>query len=141
MKMRAADWAKIRHFTQAEFTATGAKPEEVEFEALSMLDKFRELLGCGVYLHENGVTTGEHSSPGHAAGRAFDCYLKDKRNFRAVLGAAVKAGFTAIGVYWNGHAYSFHLEHDPDGIRLWTGKRNTKTGGWDYGQLLVDPAA
>lgn len=139
MKMKPADWKRIRHFTPAEIAATGARPEDVDQTALLMLDEFRELLGVGVHLFKNGVTTGQHSSPGHPAGRAFDCYLKAKVDFRRVLGAAVKAGFTAIGVYWNGAAYSFHLEWDPKGIRLWTGRKNAK-GGWIYGTLLTDPA-
>lgn len=141
MKMKTSDWPKVRHFTAAEIAATGADPKDVDYEAMLMLDRFRGILGCGVYLFAGGVTTGSHKSKGHKEGRAFDCYLKEKRNFKAVLGAAVKAGFTAIGVYWNGTAYSFHLERDPDQVRLWTGKKKKPGDAWTYGQLLLDPAA
>ena len=85
------------------------------------------------------MTTGNHKSPGHKAGKAYDVRVPKSTSYD-VFKMAIKAGFKKIGVYWNGKTYSYHLE-DSDDVAFWTGKKPAPgVGEWAFGQLISNPA-
>lgn len=127
-----------KRFTKAEIEKTGAKLADVNFEAFKKMVKFRELIKTEVYFVHNGITTGNHKSPGHPAGKAYDVRVP-KASFYDVFRAAIEAGFTKIGVYWNGAAYSYHLE-DSEKAAFWMGTKSAPgVGPWKFDQLIMDP--
>lgn len=143
--MKPEDLSRCLYFTSQEIEATGASLQDVQIETILALDKFRFSIGRKVLLAFNGLTTGNHSSHEHKLGLAVDVYLdKSEGNVdnwamtRAYVFEAIKAGFTGIGVYWNGVQYSFHF--DLGAIRLWAGVKSApgKTN-WSYKTLLIDP--
>lgn len=137
------DW-NIRHFTPEEIEATGADLKKVQVVLVAAMDRFREILGRPFKLIKDGMTTGHHKAPEHAAGLAVDGFVPgldgvaDPITAEDVLKAALKAGFHGIGVYWNGGIYSFHFDLRPD-FSFWTGTKSPSVPGWNYGKLINDP--
>lgn len=126
--------------TADEIRSTGSNVEDVDADAFKSVCLLRKELNSPVYFLKNGITTGNHKSKGHPAGKAFDIRVP-RLPFYTVFKAAIDAGFNKIGVYWNGKAYSYHLEAAPYPA-FWMG---TKEGvgpkyPWKFGKLISDPA-
>jgi len=132
------DFKRLRHFTPAEVTRTGARIKDVQFRTMFVADRFRHFLGCPVKLIKNGLTTGKHRDPAHPRGEAVDCYPTAKITHYAAYKAALRAGARAIGIYWNGRIYSYHLGLGP-AWKSWAAVKSAKNA-WVYSCLIVDPA-
>lgn len=109
--MDIEDFRNIQFFRPKEIEATGAKLEDVDTVLIKRLDKLRNLLGLRIDLIKNGMTTGRHVSEGHKLGRAADVFIPTKNPYK-VFKTALLCDLTRIGIYWNGEAYSFHLERE-----------------------------
>lgn len=138
--MKLEDFEHIEYYTPDEITATGAKLEDVQLETIQAADRFRALVGKRVHPLFNGITTGNHKSKEHEDGLAIDVWVEGHPSPYFVFKRALDAGFTRIGVYWNGVAYSFHLalgaKHG-----FWTAyKSDPDVKQWTYGRIIVDPA-
>ena len=134
------DFLKLatKKFTKAEIEATGAKIEDINQMAFLKLIEFRESINCSVHLIFNGITTGNHKSPGHPSGRAFDIRVPNANSYD-VFKVAIDAGFKKIGIYWNGNEYSYHLE-DSKKSSFWSGKKDSPgVGSWKFSPLIVNP--
>lgn len=125
-------------FSKKEIEDTGAKLEDVDFESFKMICQIRKDINSPIYFLFNGLTTGNHKSLGHPAGKAFDIRVP-RKNFYEVFKRAIDAGFKKIGVYWNGTAYSYHIENSATSA-FWMGtKKAPGKGSWKFGQLILDP--
>jgi hypothetical protein len=136
--MRESDFEKygINHFTGEEIEETGADLKDINVDLIIALDLFRSILGYPVYLLENGMTTGSHSSWTHPAGMAVDGRTKGKLGVDRIIKAALQAGFKGIGVYWNGQCTSFHLDIRPN-YAFWAGhKKEPGVGDWTFTSLF-----
>jgi len=132
----------LNWFSEAEVAGTGANVLGVDFHLMLKYDKWRSNLNTRVDLLHNGLNSGDHSSEWHPKGMAGDSCTPDKEiSPQEAFKAALKAGFFGIGIYWNGHAYSYHLDIGR-GYRLWIAKRIIKDDGsksWQYHSLISDP--
>jgi len=135
--MTPENFLMLNYFTQSEVESTGANIKDVKFELMFRLDAFRRDLGAPVYLLNNGLTTGKHSSPEHPNGEAADVCTGAIMPVWTVYKCALKNQFRGFGVYWNGIAYSYHLDIGTE-YRQWTGIPDGK-GNWKFGTLIVDP--
>lgn len=137
MVMTPENFLILRYFTQSEVEGTSADIKDVKLELMYRLDSFRHDLGVPVYLLNNGLTTGKHSSPEHQKGEAADVCTGAIMPVWTVYKCALKNQFRGFGVYWNGIAYSYHLDIGSE-HRQWTGVPDGK-GNWKFGTLIVDP--
>lgn len=126
--------------TADEIRATGSNVEDVDYSAFDSVCQLRKELNSPIYFIKNGITTGNHKSPGHPAGKAFDIRVP-RLPMYAVFKAAIGSGFNKIGVYWNGKAYSYHLEVAPSPA-FWMGTKPEPgpKHGWKFNTLIKDPA-
>jgi hypothetical protein len=132
----------IHHFTAGEVEATGARISDVNFRLLLAYDTYRGILGVPVQFVKDGIITGEHAkNPGpHKDGIAGDsCFLKSTPAIETIFRAGLQSGFRGIGIYWNGKAYSVHLDLREQ-FAFWSATKK-KDGSWNYGKLLnlIDP--
>jgi hypothetical protein len=88
-------WQRIKWFTPAEF---GRDYNKVEFDLVVMLDRLRTLIGAPITIKGAFATTGHSKKSQHYLGRAADINIKGVSLLDA-FNAAVKIGFTGIGVY------------------------------------------
>ena len=126
--------------TADEIRSTGSNVADIDSGAFESMCKLRKDLDSPIYFIVNGMTTGRHKSKGHPEGKAMDVRIP-RLPFYTVFKAAIAAGFNKIGVYWNGKAYSYHLEVSPYPA-FWMG---TKSGvgpkyPWTFSKLIKDPA-
>ena len=128
----------ILDFTPGEVVRTGADLKDVRVLLFCALQEFRTKLNRRVHLIFNGLTTGNHSAEEHPNGLAVDFHLNagdgpvDSTTIRMVLLYAILTGFRGIGIYWNGQAYSFHLDlrEDPR-FAAWKGTKPAPgVGSW-----------
>ena len=123
-----------------EITATGAKLKDVRRGTIVRLNKFIELTERTVVLLHNGITTGKHASWTHKKGMSVDIAFRETDgdfNIRYMVILAAAAGFTQIGAYWNGTAYSMHLGWGI--IGQWQRYRHHGEPVWHQGALITDP--
>jgi len=135
-------WPKrVRHFTWQEVEATGAALSGVQARTIYLLDDWRHDIGRTVLLLFNGITTGQHASPYHPAGKAVDICFRETDGpvdiVRYVM-AALRCGFTGVGVYWNGTCYSMHLDWGAT-LRQWARWRSHGELDWHETGLVQDP--
>ncbi len=141
--MRIDDFKRylIRNFTPAEIEATGAALEDVRWETLQMLQAFRDSMKRAVILLPNGLTSGDHSSPQHPLGLAVDVGFREKDGKVPpvlIFKSALIAGAKGIGIYWNGFAYSVHLDLRNE-YAFWAGVKGHRQKAWNYRPLINDP--
>lgn len=141
--MEEKDFAEcdIKHFTKEEIERTGAKLADVKTELIIVLDDFRELAGRVVVLLPNGMTTGQHKAKEHPQGKAVDIGFRETDgavDMQAMFISALEAGFTGIGIYWNGIAYSMHLDMR-ESYSFWKGTKNHGDTAWRYLPLVHCP--
>ena len=137
MVMTPENFLILQWFTQSGVEETGAKIKDVKLELMFRLDSFRRDIDVPVYLLRNGLTTGKHASPEHPDGKAADICTGIVKPVWTVYKSALKNGFRGFGAYWNGKAYSYHLDIGTE-YRQWTGIPDEK-GNWKFGSLIVDP--
>lgn len=132
------DFEQIDFFTQSEIEATGADIADVQLEMLKGVDHVRRNIGRRMVPLKNGITTGNHKSPQHPLGRAFDFYLDERdgpvtqETLYTLFRCAVDAGFRGFGFYFNGAVWSFHIDMREE-LTMWTGRKKApKKGSWVY---------
>lgn len=131
----------LRYFSAAEVRAAGARVASVQRRLFVTLDRFRLELGRTVDLLYDGLTTGKHRSYTHEAGLAADICFRESEGVVNVRHAGILAlhvGFTGVGVYWNGAAYSMHLDLGWT-LRQWVRWRHHREVEWHESAFLVDP--
>jgi hypothetical protein len=134
--MTKSNFSMIKHFTEKEIKATGAEIADVDFFTIKKIDWVRMRCGLPITLPKNGITSGKHRSFYHKAGKAVDFYLIQEIHFRQVIKFMLEAGFTGIGLYWNGKIYSYHGDTGND-YRFWKAIKVKKE--WVYSELIADP--
>lgn len=120
------------------------------FTALQRFDSMIEVPANTVYERpwmplSNGMNSGGHKASWHPKGLAIDiAFLKADVEIYTMFKHVVDAGFKGIGVYWNGTAYSMHLDLRPHSaywsghkVLVWTGVTQEKK--WKYTSLFRDP--
>jgi len=140
--MLQTDMKNVRYFTVQEIERTGASLSSVAYDTIHRLDHFRYRMGRAVVLLHNGLTTGQHKSVYHPAGRAVDfCFREGDGPVNVVLvdQYLCEAGFAGIGVYHNGAAYSFHADTRAIPAR-WAAYRKHREPDWTFVRGFVDPA-
>lgn len=146
--MTSEDFLTLKHFVESEVTDTGASLDSVQLVLMQSLDAFRSGIGRRVHLLSGGMTTGTHSAPEHPQGLAADVHLDDRDGhvdhnvLYEVFRHAISAGFTGIGMYFNGHHWSFHLDLRSLNKRppsFWTGRpsHSVTSGRWKYDRMLI----
>jgi len=139
--MTTNDFKNIEFFTEKEITDSGSHISMVQFVVIHKLDNVRRILGQPISILFNGLTSGNHKDPAHPAGLAVDFEVSGNTDYYMVFKACLTAGFWAIGIYWNGQAYSYHAGHDAEGYRFWAAvKAEPGAPEWTYCPLIVDPA-
>lgn len=125
-------------FSIDDIRNTGAELDDLDLDAFNKLSAFTKIISSPVFFINNGISTGVHKSAGHSLGKAFDIRVP-RKNCYAVFKAAIEAGFKRIGIYWNGNAYTYHLEDSPT-ASFWSG-RKSRPGEcpWEFNQLINDP--
>ncbi len=141
--MNAKDFTDygIEKVTAADITGTGAALDSVNLFLILKVDEFAKRCPYPVVLLPNGLTTGIHRSTWHPRGLAVDlAFDVDPATVKIydLWKLAIECGFTGVGVYWNGTAYSMHLDLRPH-VAFWSG-RKAQRGRWNYGGVFQDPA-
>lgn len=140
--MKAKDFQdfKIEHIRPQDITATNAPLDSVNLYLVLDLNEFIGRAGVPVVLLGNGLTTGKHRATWHPRGLAVDVAFncsQDQVKIYDLWKLAIEVGFKGIGLYWNGRAYSMHLDKRPSPLALWGGTK--KDGQWDYFSVFQDP--
>lgn len=106
---------KFEFFTYDEVKRVSDDVSRVNPGSLARLDAARKLAGIPFHItsaHRSEATEYRHGRSGtsaHCSGRAFDILCRTSRDRYAIVSAAVKVGFTRIGI-----APSFiHLDDSP----------------------------
>lgn len=111
--MRISNWTMVKHFHKGE---AWGDPDKMQLGLMLELDRFREWLGRTIVIH-SGYRTDSHN---HITGYHADLHIEGLSAVEQFI-AAVRFGFTAIGVnpYWNNPG--LHLGADPDDVpkRIW----------------------
>lgn len=138
----------INCVTPEDVAKTGAKIADVSLILMLRLQAFSTLIPYKIVLLENGMTSGKHSSPLHLRGYAVDVAFNSEQSKIKIYDlwkAAIQAGFTGIGVYWNGVAYSMHLDVRKC-IAFWGARKNPlynpddpNSQYWIYTGIFLDP--
>jgi hypothetical protein len=139
--VKVEDFRDIEFFTPGEVVRTGAALDDVSANLIIHYDRFRRVLNRRVVFAPNGLTTGVHSSPLHPRGLAGDCHYVEMDgpiDARTIFEAALLSGFHGIGIYWNGIAYSTHLDLR-DEFAFWIGHKKHRETAWEYHSLINDP--
>lgn len=145
--MKVEDFSRygITNFTPQEIIATGARVEDVQLVTMQAIQRFRTAVRRSIFIPPGGLTSGDHVSKEHSLGLAIDVRFSPADGtvdnwalFRAYMYEGIKAGFSGVGIYWNGSMYSFHF--DFGAIRMWAGVKKTPGAGeWAYKTILNDP--
>ena len=125
----------VGRITEKELTSTGAQIKDIDYFSFQRLCEFRKLLNSPIHFIFNGITTGKHLSAGHPEGKAFDLFIPNIPPYKIIC-TAIDAGLKRIGVYFNGTAYSYHLENGK--CALWYGEKFT-ANDWEYSRLVKVP--
>jgi hypothetical protein len=117
----------LKYFTWSEFDSPdqpGSGEKNINIDALKKLIKAREIAGVPFKINSAYRTPGHNAKVGgkpnsaHTHGRAFDVSTRNV-NQETVVKAAIKAGFTRIGVYDT----FVHMDDDPT-LPQWAGWGN-----------------
>lgn len=115
---------KPKHFSEYEFQKVSCSIADLDPSSLKRLDAARERAGIPFIItsafrsKEHELERGRSGNSAHTRGRAFDIAASTDRERALIIDAAVKVGFTRIGI-----AHSFiHLDDDVHCLpspRLW----------------------
>ena len=139
--MITTGFAGICHITAQDVLNTGATLDSVNIRTIQAADAWITLMCRKVVLLHDGLTTGQHESPTHAMGLAVDVAFDDSEGMLDVSHAvmmAVSVGFRGVGVYWNGTAYSMHMDLGMT-FRQWAWWKHDAADAWTKDGLIVDP--
>jgi len=138
------------NFSHGEIKRSGGRLAGIDFRAFAKLQNFRFAIGRRVKFQKNGINSGNHNSPEHEAGKAFDIRF-DKRDgvvtfaeINRFVKEAIKVGFRGIGIYWNRTEYSLHLD-DGSTFDWWSAHKIKVRHGkayrykWAYMPFLNNP--
>jgi len=131
----------INNINRTMIERSGAILTDVNLMLILSLDKFCELIQRRICILANGLTTGKHSSTYHPRGLAVDIAFLEGNgaiNIYEIWKAAIEAGFKGIGIYYNGTAYSIHLDMRPR-LGLWSGWKRHGEKNWHYTGVFQDP--
>lgn len=141
MKARDLRDFRLRHVTARAVLDTGAPLDSVNLFLAIRADRFIGETGLPFVFMKNGLTTGIHRASWHPRGLAvdgaFDCD-QDRVRIYDVWKTAIECGFRGIGLYWNGTAYSLHLDLRPD-LSFWGGAKRDRNDAWEYFSVFRDP--
>jgi uncharacterized protein YcbK (DUF882 family) len=107
----------MRYFDLSEFDSPDlpGSGEEMKSSTLRMLDQARHIAGIP-FVITSGYRTPQHNArvggvrgSSHKSGYAVDIRVRGSKERFAIIDAAIKAGFTRIGVSQN----FIHLDNDP----------------------------
>lgn len=115
---------KPKHFSEHEFQKVSCSIADLDPSSLRRLDAARDVAGIPFIItsayrsKEHELAQGRSGNSAHTRGRAFDIACSTDRERAIIVRAAVKVGFTRIGI-----AHSFiHLDDDVHCLpspRLW----------------------
>ena len=132
---------KISNFSLNEIANTGANILDVNVFLFVTLQLFRVKLDRAIVLLYGGITTGVHSSFQHMNGTAVDITFREGEgeiNIGVLHNAAQEAGFSGFGAYWNGTAFSFHLDLGPS-VRSWLWWKRHREEQWHKESIYKNP--
>jgi hypothetical protein len=140
--MKIKDFADygIQKVTPEDITGTGAPLDSVNVFLILRAAEFVNRCGLPVVWLPNGLTTGHHQATWHPRGLAWDlAFNTDQRRVKMydLWKLAIEVGFKGIGIYWNGVAYSMHLDLRPS-LAMWGGSKIAGSE-WDYFSVFLDP--
>lgn len=130
------------HFSKNEILNTGARIDEIDAELMQRMENLRVMLNRRIYLMF--ITTGRHATYSyHYTGKAVDFYLNPEDGVidpSRLIEAALSCGFKGIGVYYNGTAYSFHVDIRFPYTNIWCAIPSTNPKEkWTYMPINKDP--
>lgn len=131
----------IDNFSRQEIEETGASINDVNLFLMQSMQSLRDDLGRVIVLLYGGLTTGHHASYQHPNGTACDFCLREGDgdiSISSIHYAVQRAGFKAFGVYWNGTAFSFHVDLGPN-IRSWLWWKRHRENKWKKETLYRNP--
>lgn len=115
---------KPKFFTEDEFQKVHCSIADIDPDALACLDYARKIAGIPFVItsayrsKEHELSKGRTGNSAHTRGRAFDIACTSDRDRALIVSAALKAGFTRIGI-----AKTFiHMDKDYDVLpspRIW----------------------
>lgn len=108
----------MKYFELSEFDSPDlpGSGEEMKSSTLRLLEKAREIAGVpfvvtsGYRTIEHNAKVGGVNSSSHTRGYAVDISCRNSTGRYAIVEAAIKVGFTRIGISKN----FIHLDNDPD---------------------------
>ena len=129
----------IVSFTPAEVRSVGSKVADLDLSLMVCAQKMRDELERRMKVLS--LTGGTHK-PGseHYQGRALDFTLYPEDGpvlISDVYKAALVANFTGVGIYWNGAAWSFHVDVRSH-FAFWSAVKNKRASNWSYLPLTLD---
>jgi len=127
--------------TSQNVIGTGAALADVSVFLIIRLQRYADLSGRRFVLLPNGLTSGQHSSSYHKRGMAADISWREANgslNIYQEWKGLIGAGFGGIGLYFNGTAYSAHVDLRPK-LAFWAGWKRHGENIWTMGGLFKDP--
>ena len=108
---------ETKHFKSEEFNQRGlpGSGDKMDMDFINLLEKCRELAGIPFHINsgyrspQSNKLVGGASESAHLKGMAADIKVQDGRQRFQIIEAAIKVGFTRIGV----NASFIHLDNDP----------------------------
>ena len=103
-----------KYFSEHEFQKVHCSMDDIDPSSLKRLDYAREYAGIPFIISsayrskEHELERGRTGASAHTRGRAFDIVCGDSRSRALIIAAAVKVGFTRIGI---GSSF-IHLDDD-----------------------------
>jgi hypothetical protein len=147
MKTRDLRDFELQHVRAQDILATGAPLDSVNLFLAIKVDRFIEATGLPFTFLKNGLTTGIHRASWHPRGLAVDGAFSIDQGLVKIYDVwkvAIECGFHGIGLYWNGKAYSVHMDLRPR-LSFWGGTKVTKVVNgaevreWEYFSVFQDP--
>lgn len=105
---------KPKFFSEYEFQKVHCRMDDIDPSSLERLDAARKLAGIPFVITsayrspEHELASGRSGNSAHTRGRAFDIACSTSRARALIVSAAIKVGFTRIGI---DHSY-IHLDDD-----------------------------
>lgn len=93
-----------KYFTENEFQKVHCSIADLDPESLALLDQARRIAGIPFIVtsayrsKESELAKGRTGNSAHTRGRAFDIACVSDRHRALIVSAALKAGFTRIGI-------------------------------------------
>lgn len=103
------DWSTVKYFKPEEFGDTEAQ-DNIHSTLVWLLDKFREVVGRPIKIHEAWAKSGHSANSYHYKGEAVDLHIEGLSLWEQFF-AALKFGvWRGIGIYPFWHDKGLHLD-------------------------------